>query len=492
MPSDHGFSHMDGDTGDSPDDIARVLLFMESGRNRELLLETLGERYDVETTTDIQTLESEFDCCVFDQGEFNRVAGTLQLWRDASEPTYLPFVLLADQDIADTTVTEAWEYVDDIIKMPVKKAALLSRIGNLVKRRQTAVQLAQREAQLERTVEDLKLKERAMDEAPVGILIAVPEGEDNPLIYVNKHFETLTGYRDTLGEDCRYLQGEKTDPETVTQIREAIEAREPVSVEILNYRKSGQTFWNKLDIAPIFDEDDNVTHFVGFQTDITDLKLRERRLEVLNRVLSHNLRNRMNVIEGYLALLQDEYEDEESPKALTEIRNAADNLMGLADTVQKIERTLDASRSVDTVINLVERVEQLIGGIEDQFPDAIFTLTTPESESFEVDTVGLITAIEEACKNAVKHNDSPDPTVDIEIERISEDWIKIEITDNGPGIPAQELDVLEEGETPLQHANRLGIWLIHWVVSKEGGEFSVVENETKGTTVRLSVPVAGQ
>jgi signal transduction histidine kinase len=166
--------------------------------------------------------------------------------------------------------------------------------------------------------------------------------------------------------------------------------------------------------------------------------------------------------------------------------------MGLADTVQKVERTLDASRSVDTVINLVERVEQLIGGIEDQFPDAIFTLTAPESESFEVDTVGLITAIEEACKNAVKHNDSPDPTVDIEIERISEDWIKIEITDNGPGIPSQELDVLEKGETPLQHANRLGIWLIHWVVSKEGGEFSVVENEMEGTTVQLSVPVAGQ
>ncbi|MFB6221254.1 MAG: PAS domain-containing protein [Halolamina sp.] len=461
---------------------------MSPGRDRELLVETLGDRYRIETTTDVATLETEFDCCVLDAHEFNRVAGTIQSRRDTATPGFLPFVLLVASDSAGTTNPEVWEYTDDVIELPVKKAELLARIGNLVERRRTAVELEKREQQLEQTVEDLRLKERAMDEAPIGITITEAGGEDNPLIYVNEQFKRLTGYESNLlGEDCRFLQGPETDPDAVTTIREAINANEPVSVDILNYRKNGQRFWNKLDIAPLHDEHGEVTQYVGFQTDITDRKIKERRLQVLNRVLNHNLRNRMNVVEGYLTLLRDEY-DGEPPDAVAQIETAAADLMGLADAVQKVERTLDGSESAPPVIRLDRRLEQLVSAFQDRFPDATFDLTTPEAESCEVAVVGLVTAIEEAIENAVVHNDSETPVVDITADRRSENWVDIEITDNGPGIPPEELDVLRKGETPLRHANRLGIWLMYWVVSRAGGEFSVSEADTEGTTVRFSVP----
>jgi len=460
---------------------------MDAGRNRELLLETLGDRFEVTTTTDIETLETEFDCCIFDYDQFNRVAGTLQSKRDTADPVFLPFVLLIGEDTPDTTAVEARDYVDDVIQLPVKKADLLSRIGNLVERRRTAAKLAQREAQLEQTVADLKLKERAMDEAPVGVTISDPDREDNPLIYLNERFESLTGYSDVIGENCRFLQGEETDPETREELREAIDEQRPVSVDILNYRKNGQKFWNRVDIAPVHDDDGTVTNYVGFQMDITERKIRERRLEVLNRVLSHNLRNKMNVIEGHVSLLESEYDDEEQPDSLTEIKSTAANLMGLANTIREIEQAFSETGSTEPLA-LTERLEQLVSAFEDRFPEATFDLTYPADDPCRIDVPGFIAAMDEAVENAVKHNDNTDPVVEIRIQARSEARIDVEIEDNGPGIPDQELEVLSRGETSLKHADRLGLWFMYWVVSRVGGTFSVTESDPRGTILTLSIP----
>jgi PAS domain S-box-containing protein len=116
------------------------------------------------------------------------------------------------------------------------------------------------------------LKMRAMDEAPVGITIADFSLPDRPLVYINQAFCETTGYAITeaLGRNCRYLQGPDTDPESVAELRRAVDAGEAASVELLNYRRDGTEFWNRVDIAPIEAVDGGVTHYVGFQTDITD------------------------------------------------------------------------------------------------------------------------------------------------------------------------------------------------------------------------------
>ncbi|KTG29606.1 bacterio-opsin activator domain-containing protein [Haloferax profundi] len=121
-----------------------------------------------------------------------------------------------------------------------------------------------------RITEDLK--EQAMDEAPVGITIADCTLPDRPLVYVNESFESMTGYtaESALGRNCRYLQGPKTDPERVAELRTAIENEAAASVELLNYRESGETFWNRVDLAPLSGPNGEVTHYVGFQTDITE------------------------------------------------------------------------------------------------------------------------------------------------------------------------------------------------------------------------------
>ncbi|MFB6152978.1 MAG: bacterio-opsin activator domain-containing protein [Halodesulfurarchaeum sp.] len=129
-------------------------------------------------------------------------------------------------------------------------------------------------ARTDRELVDVETKERAMDEAPIGITITDPHLEDNPLVYINDAFERITGYdRERVrGQNCRFLQGEDTDPEAVATLRSGIEAREPVTVELLNYTTDGDPFWNEVTVAPIRDESGDVTNYVGFQVDVTERK----------------------------------------------------------------------------------------------------------------------------------------------------------------------------------------------------------------------------
>ncbi|WP_311172399.1 PAS domain S-box protein [Halobellus ordinarius] len=134
---------------------------------------------------------------------------------------------------------------------------------------------------------DRKRKARAIDEAPIGITITDPAQADNPLVYVNDEFERLTGYSagEALGRNCRFLQGPETDPARVAELREAIDAEEPGTVELRNYRNDGSEFWNRVTIAPVHDETGELVNFVGFQADITAQRQDRAELELAHELL---------------------------------------------------------------------------------------------------------------------------------------------------------------------------------------------------------------
>jgi len=135
---------------------------------------------------------------------------------------------------------------------------------------------------------ELGLKNRAMDEAPVGILISDADDPDNPAMYVNDQFTGMTGYpeSDVLGRNCRFLQGEGTRPEPVRELRDAVDAEAPVSVELRNYRRDGTEFWNRVTVAPLRNGAGEVTHYVGFQEDVTERKEHELDLKLRDRAIS--------------------------------------------------------------------------------------------------------------------------------------------------------------------------------------------------------------
>lgn len=115
------------------------------------------------------------------------------------------------------------------------------------------------------------LRDEVLERVPMGVSIADASRPDLPLVYVNDHFESLTGYpaHEILGLNCRFLQGEETTEEPVEQMAAAIDAGDSVVVELRNYRRDGSEFWNRVELIPVTTVDGAVTHYLGFQRDVS-------------------------------------------------------------------------------------------------------------------------------------------------------------------------------------------------------------------------------
>jgi PAS domain S-box-containing protein len=115
----------------------------------------------------------------------------------------------------------------------------------------------------------VELLEAMLDGSKVATIVTDPSKEDNPIIYANKTFEKMTGYdkEETLGHNCRFLQGKDTDPEDLQRIKKSIKNKEGLTLTLRNYRKDGTPFWNRLSIQPV--TVDGSFYFIGTQTDIS-------------------------------------------------------------------------------------------------------------------------------------------------------------------------------------------------------------------------------
>lgn len=112
----------------------------------------------------------------------------------------------------------------------------------------------------------------SIDLMGVGLAITNPNLKDNPLVYVNKGFEMITGYskEEVMMRNLRFLQGEETDKEHLEVIRNAVKQGKAATVTIKNYRKDGTTFWNQFIVSPVYDSDDKPAYFIGLQFDVSD------------------------------------------------------------------------------------------------------------------------------------------------------------------------------------------------------------------------------
>ncbi len=136
----------------------------------------------------------------------------------------------------------------------------------------------------------LRIHHLALDAALNGITITDARKKDNPIIYVNKAFEKITGYtqKEILNTNCRFLQNDDTNQIGVRVMSRAISKGKSCRVQIRNYRKNGELFWNEVYMNPIRDEKGDITHFVGIQNDITKRKLTEDENRQLIRIFNES------------------------------------------------------------------------------------------------------------------------------------------------------------------------------------------------------------
>jgi PAS domain S-box-containing protein len=108
--------------------------------------------------------------------------------------------------------------------------------------------------------------------SPIAAVISNPRLADNPIVECNEAFVALTGYArdEIIGHNCRFLSGAGTEPWLTEMLRNGIRRRQPVMVEILNYKKNGTPFRNAVMVAPIFGPDGELEYFLGSQVEIAE------------------------------------------------------------------------------------------------------------------------------------------------------------------------------------------------------------------------------
>ena len=490
-----------------------VLLLLPAGRNRRLLAGLLGPETTVTATTDVGALTAAVDLCIVDQALFDRHRESIVERRAAADPIFLPVVLLDPGNAAADP--ETWTAVDEVIPVPVSTETFRARLEHLLVRRRQSRRLAEREAALDAALTELRVRDRAIAAAPVGITIAEAR-EGNPIVYANDAFLALTGYdrAEVVGRNRQFLQGPGTDEASVHEIRAAMAAAEPMSVDLVNYTRDGERFWNEVEIAPVRDDAGDVTHFVGFQTDVTIRTLHEQRVNVLNRLLRHNLRNELNIIDGYTGALaaadevgggsDDESEgdggsdgegEDDRAGALARIHASVERLTALSEEVRHVERVFgDSSESdVRSIASLLDEVRARLG---ERYPDVTVRLDAPD-EPVYVNGGSLSLGCVDYLAMLLSTNDRDDRWVSIAAAYDDDDAgvVTIELADNGPGLTEAEWAVVEAGhETPLEHADRLGLWVLRWVTTTVGGELLRSDGGDGRLQVRCPVrdpPAAG-
>jgi PAS domain S-box-containing protein len=201
------------------------------------------------------------------------------------------------------------------------------------------------------------VKDLAMDALAEGITIADFTHSDQPLIYANVGFELMTGYsiKETLGNNCRFLQGPGTDPKELEKLRVAIAAGDGCQVVLKNYKKSGESFMNQLSLTPIRDAKGNVVYYVGIQSDVTELlKRRDDELNALKKMataeaateakskflahMSHEIRTPLNGLIAVGQLLEDTNLDRLQREYVSTVRTSGETLQALISDILDFSR----------------------------------------------------------------------------------------------------------------------------------------------------------
>ncbi|PSQ22377.1 hypothetical protein BRD04_04660 [Halobacteriales archaeon QS_9_67_17] len=580
---------------DDDDATLSVALGFESARNRELLAGLL-ERYDVVTAE--QTVPDGTDICIVDAGGFERLREPLAAWRREERPTAAPALLVSSGD-----ENELWnryadvigESIDGVQPVPAPKRAIRSRISGFAALRRYSERASDQQDQLE-------LYGRAMDDAQVGITIADATAEELPLVYVNEQFCRLTGYsrEEVLGRGCQFLQGPETDESKRQQFRDAFAVEEPVTVELVNYRKDGEQFWNEVEVLPVY-EDGSVTHYIGFQRDvterreretqleayehiiqtvtdpvlvldteghvtytngtaqetfgpvpnrttfadlfdddgaaavedalstlrelgeeqtrelslfgstggaatyqvrfqlasfggeeqvivvardITDIRRHQNRLAVLDRVLRHNLRNKLNIVAGHAQTLTAQSpEGERVSDAAESIETATGSLLDIVNAIREFDVRPDEASAVER--DVAAFVRECEPELRTEYPSVELTTDLPETARARC-PAQLRFCLDELVGSAVERANEP-PTIWLTVTAGVE-TVTLRVRSDGEPLPDVEQRALAAGtETQLEHTQGVGIWLTQWAVEAVGGGLRVEQGDD-GTTVALTFP----
>ena len=340
----------------------------------------------------------------------------------------------------------------------------------------------------------------AMRATRMPMVISDPRQADNPIVFANEAFQSLTGYarEEIIGRNCRFLQGPRTDAAALERLRQAIKDEKPIQVDLLNYRKDGTTFWNALYLSPTRGQDGVVQFFFASQLDVTD-RIEAQRLireqkaiveaEVHRRTLAleealeaktlllhevdHRVKNNLTMIGSLLRLQSRQIGDPLVSSKLDAMLERVDALATVhrrlyqSDDITRFDLGAFASTLVFDVIGASGRTDIMVKANVER-------LDVPSSKAA---ALGLV--INELVTNAVKHGfaDGRGGTLHVSATAVG-DQAAICIEDDGRGMGRQADRIDGLGRTLVTR------------LSKQVGAKVAWGDSGPGTKVTITFPMA--
>ncbi|MEM6756587.1 MAG: ATP-binding protein [Planctomycetota bacterium] len=374
---------------------------------------------------------------------------------------------------------------------------------------------------------------------PQGVSIADARQKDCPLIAINEGFVKLTGYQrsEVLGHNCRFLQGKDTDPVAVSYIRRAIETGRAAIVTLMNYRKNGEAFWNRLSLNPIRNAEGKVVYFVGVQSDVSALRTveqeyadtiaqveealggrlenqknlgeeitlretlsdnREGELRDLLATLTHELRQPSLSISGLLKILQADENgrlDDDEKRTLALARQASDRMKKLIDRLAELV-VVEETPVLPQRVSLGGLISELIdthAGLAERYGVTVRSECTGQDENF-ISEFQVHEALSNILKNAMIHGSRcDDPVVTIACDS-GPGLVRIEVKDNGPGIPKKLQPKVfalfaRANVDKDRPGSGIGLTVARRLMSRIDGTIGLESDEGRGTKVIMTFPI---
>lgn len=347
-----------------------------------------------------------------------------------------------------------------------------------------------------------------------SITLVDHDSEERHLVYINRQFEKVTGYsrEEVLGRNCRFLQGPDTDPAAVEEIKTAIHNFESCRVTLLNYRKDGEPFWNRLSLFPFHDPDTGKRYFAGFQLDVTTeisaMREIEEKLHTIPQEeelahrsmahMAHDLRNGLGYTINSMELITTFFDSLSRDELLEMARNIFEKNMHILSIMNGL---LDYNRYRRGYMVPLQSRFNIKAMLDDEIRYAENAAHKKQIEfHLEIKAVDiysdwdqLSSAFRNILSNAIKFT-PVGGSIEILCQPEGNDLL-IRIVDSGVGCDQETLNMLNR-ELPVrsmpgtagEKGFGLGSMISVRAIKNLGGEIAYANTATKGLAVSIRLP----